>query len=79
MDSPTAITDGNYTSRSARLSEQPLLPMEIPSVISVGNCRRNYRRIKTKEQKAALSKILVRISIYLPSELPTEINATDNI
>jgi hypothetical protein len=42
-ESPTKIIDETYTSRSARLSD-PLLPTDIPSVISVGN----YRRIKTK-------------------------------
>jgi hypothetical protein len=73
---PTDITDENHTSRSARLSEA-LLPTELqaaqfPTVISIGITDGS----KTKD--SIIEIFGVHFNLF-PSELPTEINATDNI
>jgi hypothetical protein len=47
-ESPTTITDGNHRWKLHIPKRTPVRATTITDGRSVGNCRRNYRRIKTK-------------------------------
>jgi len=77
-DSPTEITDGTHRWKSHIPKCTPVRSTITNSIVGGticdGNFRRNYRRIK----KDGIFEIFGAHLNLFPSELPMEINATDN-